>query len=114
MRHIKYLIKNPKKKEEIFRLIIRPDFARAIKVIRKKWSIDTSKSLSNNDYISLMENQKIRFDLIELMKKFKLPERLIILLHRYIINGEFEPLEDFDPEELSLEIHSDKEADSIT
>lgn len=114
MRHIKYLTKNPKKKEEIFRLIIRPDFDEAVSIIRKKWDIDIHEPLSEKDYISLMENVQLALDVKELMKKFKLPERLLDLLHGYIVVNDFVPSGNTDPEGLSLEIHFDNEAEFST
>jgi hypothetical protein len=113
MRLVKYLIKNPKKKEEVFRLIIKPDFREAVDMIRKKFDIDIEMieqqtNESEAERKRLVNDDDVQDAARSLIKKFKLSNNWLDLIIDYITTDEFVPSADIDFEGLTLEIDLDQ------
>jgi hypothetical protein len=117
MRLFSYLTKNQKKREEVFRLIIRPDFEEKIQAIREKHDIpvdDLEIPTPENEsaYLHFSESSSIRNEALALIKQFKISENWLDLLITHIVCNQFVPSGDMDPDGLILEV--DLETNSST
>ena len=109
MRLIKYLSKNPRKKEEVFSLVIRPDFQKIVNQIRKRWNIGHWElqefTEENKDrLVDLFENNRLQSDVENLINKFNVSKRWLDILTTYIVYDDFVPPGDLDPDGLELHI----------
>ena len=108
MRLISYLSKNSNKKEEIFRLIIRPDFAEDIDKVREKFNINSNDfELLNSEteqlWVLHMEDFNLRRAVKGLIKRYNVSPRWLNIITQYIIDANFVPPNDIDPDGPRLE-----------
>ncbi len=109
MRLINYLSKKADKKDDFFRLLLNSDFEKDVARIRKMFDINPLVFESFNEerlWIRLMENNDLRKEVRKILKKHKCSEQWEDQITQYVIDEDFIPPNDTDPDGLRLEMDS--------